>query len=93
MLSSPKDPNAEIPTQRIRKPKPAPFDPESYVSAQDEAAKREAQSHVSYAFKTTMTMCSELAQAEPQSYDEAVNHLVYAKEWIMAIQEEFQTQA
>jgi len=38
MLSSPKDPNTEIPTQRIRKPKPAPFDPASYVSAQDEAA-------------------------------------------------------
>jgi len=47
--------------KRVRKPKPEPYDPASYVSAQDETAKletakRKAQSHVSYAFKTTTTM-------------------------------------
>jgi len=65
-LSSPKDPNPEIPTRRIRKPKRVPLDP-TYISAQDEAAKREAQSHVSYAFKTTMKMWSESAQATMKS--------------------------
>jgi len=47
--------------------------------------------HVSYAFKTTTTIWTELAQMEPQSYEEAVNHPVYAKEWIMAIQEEYES--
>jgi len=98
--SSPKDPVPEIPSQRVRKPKPPPYDPASYVSSQDEAAKleaakpeaakRKAQSHVSYAFKTTTTMWSESGQIEPQSY-EAVNHPVYAKEWIMATQEEYES--
>jgi len=99
--SSPKNPEPEILAQRVRKPKPPPYDPASYVSAQDEAAKlaaakleaakRKAQSHISHAFKTTRTMWSESAQIEPQSYEEAVNHPVYAKEWIIAIQEEYES--
>ena len=102
--SSPKDPEPtepepEIQMKRVRKPKPPPYDPATYVSSKHdeaakleaEAAKRKAQSHVSYAFKTTTTMWSESAQIEPQSYEEAVNHPVYAKEWIMAIQEEYES--
>jgi len=95
--SSPKDPEPAIPAQRIRKPKPAPFDPGSYVStkhdeaAKIEAAKRKVQSHVSYAFKTTTTIWSESAQIDLQSYEEAVNHPVYAKEWKVAIQEEYES--
>jgi len=36
-------------------------------------------------------MWSESAQIEPQSYEEAVNHPIYAKEWIMAIKEEYES--
>ena len=36
-------------------------------------------------------MWSESAQMELQCYEEAVNHPVYAKEWIMAIQEEYES--
>ena len=72
-------------TQRVRKPRPAPFDPSQYVSAQHEA---QAQSHV--AFKADTTMWSESSgDIEPQSYEEAVNHPVYGKEWRAAIEEEY----
>jgi len=54
--SSPKDPDPEIKTQRIWKPKPAPFDPGSYISAVHE----KAQSHLSYAYETDTTMRSEI---------------------------------
>jgi len=38
---SPKNPEPEIPAQRVRKPKPPPYDPASYVSAQNQTAKLE----------------------------------------------------
>ena len=38
-----------------------------------------------------MTISSESGQMEPQSYEEAINHPVYAKEWVMAIQEEYES--
>lgn len=82
----PRDPNPDPPTQRIRKSKPPPFDPSNYISAQHEATTH--QSHV--AFKADTTMWSESASnIEPQSYEEAVNHPIYGKEWIAAIREEY----
>ena len=36
-------------------------------------------------------MWSESAQMEPQCFEETVNYPVYAKEWIMAIQEEYES--
>ena len=83
--SSPQQP-ADPPAHRVRKPKPPPYDPSSYVSAEHEKA--QSQSQISYAFKTTTTW-SESAEIEPQSYEEAVNHPVYGKEWRAAIQEEY----
>jgi transposase InsO family protein len=65
-------------TQRIRKPKGAPFDPSSYVSAEHEAR---AQSHI--AFKT------EMLPIEPRDYEEVVNDPTYGKEWELAIKEEY----
>jgi len=78
--SSSNDPYAEIWTRHIRKPKPENFDTGWYVTAKDEATKREAeakakaefQSHVSCAFKTIMRTWSESASdTKPQNYDEA----------------------
>ena len=80
----PKPAGPEPRTQRVRKAAPAPFDPGSYISAQHEA---QSQSHVAY--KADTTMWNESASIEPQSYEEAVNHPVYGKEWTAAIQEEY----
>ena len=44
---------------------------------------------MSYAFKTTTTIWSESSKIQPQTYDEAVNHPVYGKEWSATIQEEY----
>ena len=73
------DPKLPRTTQRARKPKPEPFDPSKYVSAEHEA---KAQSHV--AFKADMTL-----PIEPQSYGEAINDPIYGKEWELAIKEEY----
>jgi len=87
--SSPKDlepeSESEIQMKCIRKLNPPLYDPASYVSSQDKTAKIEAakcnvQSHISYAFKTTMTMWSKSVQIEPRSYEEAVNHSIYVRE-------------
>jgi len=74
--SSPRHPDPEIQTQRVWKPKLAPFDPVSYISAKNEAAKRGAHSHISYAYKMDTTIWSELA--ERQNYRDAINNPI---EW------------
>jgi len=61
---------------RIRKP-PKRFDEEEY----NKQGKRVPQAHLS------MIMWSEFI--EPQTYDEAVNHPTYGKEWELAIKEEY----
>jgi hypothetical protein len=80
----PQQVESESRPQCIRKPPPQPFDPGTYVSAQHES---QTQSHV--AWKADTTMWNESATIEPHSYEEAVNHPLYSKEWTAVIQEEY----
>jgi len=67
--SSPKEPDPKSSTHAQR-PKPPPFDPRSYISTKDEAAKCEAQSkaqaqsQISSVFKTTTTIWNESVKIE-----------------------------
>ena len=72
-LSSPKELDPRPSAQQVRKPRPEPFDPALYVSAQNEATKHKVQSQVSYAYEATTTIWSESAETELQGYDDAVN--------------------
>jgi Reverse transcriptase (RNA-dependent DNA polymerase) len=77
----PQQPDIAPRAQRTHKA-PEKFDPGSYISAQHE-------SQASIAYKADTTMWNEAASIEPQSYEEAINHPVYGKEWTVAIQEEY----
>jgi hypothetical protein len=75
----PADP--ELRPQRNRKA-PEQYSPEPFTKT------AKYQSHASHVYKAD-TMWNESTSIEPQSYEEAVNHPVYGKEWTAAIQEEY----
>jgi Reverse transcriptase (RNA-dependent DNA polymerase) len=78
--SSPRTQQPADPQLRPQRTRKAPdrYSPEPFTKI--------AKSHV---YKADTTMWNESAFIEPQSYEDAVNHPLYSKEWTAAIQEEY----